>query len=82
MTWMLRLLFAVLIIRLIWRFVAGLVSGVQEPRPRDKRSGVALVRDPVCGTYVEPSRALSTRAGGTTHYFCSKECRRSFVRTA
>ena len=82
MTWMLRLLFAVLIIRLIWKFVAGLVSGVHEQRPRGKRSGVALVRDPVCGTYVEPSRAFSTRAGGSTHYFCSKECQRSFVRTA
>ncbi len=82
MGWILRLLLAVLIIRLIWRFVASVVSGVQEPRSGGARSGVALVRDPVCGTYVEPSRAFSTRSGGTTHYFCSKECQRSFVKTA
>ncbi len=82
MGWMLRLLFAVLIIRLIWKFVAGAVSGAGEPRRRTARPEVALVRDPVCGTYVEPSRALSIRAGGATHYFCSEECRQSFVKTA
>lgn len=80
MTWMLRLLFLLLIVRLIWKFFAGLIAGASRPRAT-KRAG-ALVRDPVCGTYVEPSRALSTRAGGATHYFCSKECQRSFARTA
>jgi YHS domain-containing protein len=78
----LRLLFAILIIRLIWKFVANVVSGARQPRPGGAKPRVALVRDPVCGTYVEPSRALSTRAGGATHYFCSKECQRSFVKTA
>ena len=79
---LLRLLLAALIIRLIWKFVAGAVSGAADPRPRGAKPGVALVRDPVCGTYVEPSRAIRTRAGGMTHYFCSKECQRSFVKTA
>lgn len=81
MAWMLRLLFAVLILRMIWRFVAGLVSGVREAQPRRARAGGALVRDPVCGTYLDPARAFHTRTGGTTHYFCSRECQRSFVRT-
>ena len=79
---MLRLLLAALVIRLIWKLVAGAVSGATAPRPRGAKRGVPLVRDPVCGTYVEPSRAIRTRAGGMTHYFCSKECRRSFVKTA
>ena len=79
---MLRLLFVVLIIRMIWKFVAGMVSGVREQRPGGAKAGLPLVRDPVCGTYVERSRALSVRAGGATHYFCSQECRRSFVKTA
>ena len=81
MTWMLRLLFAVLIVRLIWKFVASVVSGVRESPPRRARAAGALVRDPVCGTYVEPARALSTRAGRTTHYFCSRTCQESFVKT-
>ena len=79
---MLRLLLVVLIVRLIWKFVAGMVSGVREPGPSRAKAGLPLVRDPVCGTYVERSRALSIRAGGATHYFCSQECRRSFVKTA
>jgi YHS domain-containing protein len=82
MGWILRLLFAVLIIRLIWKFFVGVVTGVRDPRPRTAKPGVALVRDPVCGVYVEPSRALSARRGQATHYFCSKECRRSFAKTA
>lgn len=81
MTWMLRLLFAILIIRLIWRFVAGVVSGAREPRRRRAGAGGVLVRDPVCGTYVDPARALSTRAGRTTHYFCSRKCQQSFAGT-
>lgn len=81
MAWMLRLLFAVLILRLIWRFVAGLVSGAGEAQPRRARAGGALVRDPVCGTYLDPTRAFHTRAGGTTHYFCSRKCQQSFVKT-
>ena len=79
---MLRLLFAMLIIRLVWNFLARVMSGAGDPRPHSAKSGVALVRDPVCGTYVEPSRALSAHVGGTTQYFCSQECRRSFVKTA
>lgn len=81
MAWMLRLLFAVLIIRLIWKFIAGMVAGVREAQPRRAKAGGSLVRDPVCGTYVEPARALSTQAGRTTYYFCSRECQQSFVKT-
>ena len=82
LAWMLRLLFAVLILRLVWKFVGGLITGVRGPRPRSAPKGVALVRDPVCGTYLEPSRALSARSDGTTHYFCSERCQRSFLKTA
>lgn len=38
-----------------------------------------LVKDPVCQTYVVRSRAVSRDAGGTTHYFCSRECAARFA---
>ena len=39
---------------------------------------VALVRDPVCGTYVVRSRAVVLRQGDQIEYFCSKTCQRRF----
>ena len=80
--WIVRLLIAVLIIRLIWSFFQGIFSGATEPRR--KTSGKAdkslpLARDPVCGTFVQQSRALEARAGGQVHYFCSEKCRQTFM---
>ena len=43
---------------------------------------VSLVRDPVCGTHIAPSAAVTLAAGGRTHYFCSEACRDRFRRTA
>ena len=79
MTWFIRLLLIVLIIRAIWRFLGGVVQGAISAGPADAtRKGVALVRDPVCGTYVVPSTALSARAGDDVAYFCSEKCRVAF----
>ena len=80
--WLVRLLIAVLIIRLLWSFFHGIFSGATEPRR--KTSGKAgkslpLARDPVCGTFVQQSRALEARSGGQVHYFCSEKCRRIFL---
>jgi YHS domain-containing protein len=35
-----------------------------------------MVRDPVCGTFVVQSRALSAARGTETAFFCSEDCRR------
>ncbi len=85
--WVIRLLIVALVIRVVTSFVRGLGQGVSGPRPGAARTDRAtksmpLVRDPVCGTYVEPSRAVSERTGSTVHYFCSESCRRSFSESA
>jgi len=65
-----------LIARAFWRVVDGIL---QEAGGRDTRvPPVKLVRDPVCGTYVAQNPALSLTAGGTTHYFCSEDCRSKY----
>lgn len=84
--WLVRLLIAVLIIRLLWSFFHGIFSGATEPR-RQKSAGAAdkslpLARDPVCGTFVQQSRALEARSGGQVHYFCSEKCRRTFMESS
>jgi YHS domain-containing protein len=77
--WILRFLLAVLVIRAVFRFVWGVFQGLSAPsgvaRGRAGETPVALVRDPVCGTFVLPSRALTLGRGDKTQYFCSERCR-------
>jgi YHS domain-containing protein len=58
----------------------GILEGARNQPRREVKSGVRLVRDPVCGTYVAPKSALSVTAGGGTHYFCSEKCLAEFRR--
>lgn len=41
--------------------------------------GGELKKDPVCGTYVSASVAVTRRVKGEIIYFCSAECRDKFV---
>lgn len=40
-----------------------------------------MKQDPVCGTYVPASLAVTAAHKGTTVYFCSAACRDKFVQT-
>jgi YHS domain-containing protein len=47
--------------------------------PREKEpAAVPLARDPVCGTFVVPSRAVTAGSGSEIRFFCSEKCRRSY----
>lgn len=70
----------IVVARLFWRLVDVVIDAARV-EPRHGRAAVKLVRDPVCGTYVAPGSALSLTAAGSTHYFCSEECRAKFRRT-
>ena len=37
-----------------------------------------LVEDPICHLYIPQAGAESLTISGTTHYFCSPECRKKF----
>jgi YHS domain-containing protein len=69
-----------------WRLVSGFIDTFGGlPNDRRKRRGrapVKLVRDPVCGTWIDPGASLAFDTRGTTHYFCSAACRDDFKRTA
>ena len=81
--WLLRGVFLVLILRFVWKFISGLIEGVRGPRSgRRTVRGGSLERDPVCGTYVEPTRALTAQVSSKTYYFCSEQCLRAFRKTA
>jgi YHS domain-containing protein len=70
--WTLLLL---IVARILVRFVHAVLEGAGVLRDPRERSAVKLVRDPVCGIFVTPSRALTAGSGSKTRYFCSEKCR-------
>jgi YHS domain-containing protein len=85
-----RLLLLILLLALALRAIGRLLRGIVEGAASQPRSGgprrpahvpaksELMARDPVCGTYVVPSRALSERGTGGTQYFCSEKCRQAY----
>ena len=76
----LRVILVILVARALWRLMAGIVHGFSEPSDSRQQRAVALARDPICGTYVVPGRALAMRDGALVRYFCSERCRDTFAR--
>jgi len=75
----LGLVLGFLVIRALLRLGRGVLEGAGYRPKGTVTSGVDLVRDPVCGTFVVPSKSLGSTAGGRAHYFCSDKCRRDWV---
>lgn len=71
------------LLRALIRLWAGFVQGVQgQPGPASAPRGrtaaqrsVQMARDPICGTFVVPERAIALSAGSEQLFFCSVECR-------
>ena len=82
---LLYIVVALFVIRAIWKLLQGVMEGLsggpryegprQAPPSGPPGQGVQMARDPVCGTYVVPERALSVSDGRKPVYFCSAACR-------
>lgn len=70
--------------RAFWKLVGGVMTGMKaKPRQRSPERGIQMVRDPVCGTFVVPDRAVVLAGGRHQLYFCSTTCRDQYrARTA
>ena len=84
MGFILDAVFTLLAVRAIWKLVQGVMVGMSGPAnsPRQQREssgvpaqGVQMARDPVCGTYVVPDRAVTITVGRQQVFFCSESCR-------
>jgi len=78
-----RILIWALLLLVVWRalrsLLAGIVQGASAPtRPEPPAKGELMVRDPVCGTFVLPSRSILIRDRNGTHHFCSDRCRQAY----
>jgi YHS domain-containing protein len=71
---------AIFVARAFWRMFDAVVESASGGRTKSQvpDRGVQMVRDPVCGTFVLPDRALMIGDGRDRVYFCSDVCRDKF----
>ena len=79
--YVLLMLFLVVAARVLRRVAGGVFHGAagRPRRSHPPQHGVRMVRDPVCGTYVVRARALTAQRAGRTQYFCSEQCRKTYL---
>lgn len=70
--------------RAFWRVFDGVLDGLRNgPRvdaaPGAPARSVQMARDPICGTFVVPERAVTVSSGGRTLHFCSARCRDAYL---
>ncbi len=52
----------------------------EEDKRRERKIATGeMVKDPVCGAYVDVEGSISVRDGKTVHRFCSYDCREKFL---
>jgi len=68
---------SVFLARAFWRMLDGIIEGYSGRPPSSNvlGRGVQMARDPVCGTYVVPDRAVAITDGRQKVFFCSAVCR-------
>ncbi|HSK10705.1 MAG TPA: hypothetical protein VK911_14090 [Vicinamibacterales bacterium] len=84
---LIRVLLLIILLVLLGRAIRGVLASAVggpppsvRPRPPVAGTGGHMVRDPVCGTYLPPSRALPVPGqNGGTLYFCSEACKAKYI---
>ena len=76
--WVVRVLVILMVVRMLFRAFTGRLR--TPAARRAPRIGGALVRDPECGTYLPPARAVTLGSGASAVYFCSTTCRDAWTR--
>ena len=78
------------IARAVWRLLQGIIQGASSSSSSGARAAsgsraaatppiMKLTRDPMCGTFVVPGKAVEFVRGRETLYFCSDACRRRYL---
>jgi hypothetical protein len=76
-----RLLWLLAVIGVFWlvRRLMGQRSAPRTSRTASLRFEGAMVRDRICETFLPRSRALTVRENDREHFFCSENCRSTFL---
>ncbi len=79
---LLRFVFLGLILYILYKVVKGeplkFSFFKRKRRPKSTQKLEEMKKDPVCGTYLPESQALTYKYQGETYYFCSHDCKQKF----
>jgi YHS domain-containing protein len=77
----LLIIFALWIVRRALGFLVGAGQpAAREPQERFKNVAKGdMVRDPVCGMYMDPRLAIRVDQGKGSFFFCSADCKEKFL---
>jgi YHS domain-containing protein len=68
----------------VYRFLKGFLKSTKRPRnlpPKEIQD--EMVQDPICKIYLPKRQAVNLSGfGRTVHYFCSTQCRDTFIKQA
>lgn len=67
------------IVRRLWIFLSEAVKSEGGLPPRPKIETETMVRDPECGLHLPPGDALTASIDDQRFYFCSRECRDTWL---
>lgn len=68
---------------LVYKLFMGDKKKQAMKKDQDVKAKVAageMVKDPICGTYVEKDGNIRAREGDKVHVFCSYECRDKYIK--
>ncbi len=68
---------------LVYKLFMGDKKKREVEKDQDIKAKVAsgeMVKDPICGTYVEKDGNIRVREGEKVHVFCSYECRDKYMK--
>jgi YHS domain-containing protein len=78
---LLRIFSLVFILWLLRRLLAAVLGGPKPERPGSEttKSAQKMVKDPVCGMYMDSRLAVRMEDRKEIVYFCSEECKKKYI---
>jgi YHS domain-containing protein len=82
---MFSILFRILLlIFVLWQFIrllAAFMGAPKKNRPMNDTTGAAnyMVKDPICGMYMDSRLAVRLERRNEAFYFCSEECKKKYL---
>jgi len=79
---LIRLLLLIATLWFLMRFLMKILTAGKQPGARESGGIISnnMVKDPVCGMYMDSRLAVRLDSRDESHFFCSEECKNKYVR--